>query len=360
MNVLFAERNHRFKYIADWLQNLGHNVYLGEWEVDVKDFKKMEIDFCFIWSGNRFHQRKVVESCIKMNMPHTFAELGWFPQFDYIYADQGGPNGLSRLHTDDLSWVDDQDYENLKVFREDYKKGHKPTDDGYILVPLQLSWDVAMRQWSPCKTVHEIVALARKTFPNDKLIFRKHPKDKGEYPELEIDWSEGVRGSKEEMIMAASHVWGMNSTMLLESALMEKPTTCVGKNFLSIGDNREQALAALVAYQLPLKPCDFSPWLREGRALSFLNEPMKNAPKRPTIATTDKPKVDTPPMTKKEFTKKISGHHVTEISRLLKTIGKLDCRSYLEVGAMYGDTFLAIGSAREKAVAIDLPGGAFG
>lgn len=378
MNILFAGKEHRFKYLANWFGSMGHNAFLTDWDIGVTDIDNMKIDFCFLWSGNRKHQQKIVKSCMTRKLPHMYAELGWFPQNDYIYVDQGGPNGLSRLHKDDLSWVDDQDYENLSIFREDYKKGLKTTDEGYILVPLQLSWDVAIKKWAPCKTVAETVDLARKTFPNDKLIFRRHPKDKNEYPELEIDWSEGSRGTKEEMIMAASHVWGMNSTMLMESALMQKPTTCVGKNFLSIGDNQEQALAALVAYQLPLKECDFSPWMRKGRALACVRDVMKIAPKRALMqrlpqekstrladsAVITTKKNTTKPMNKHanetELKKKSTGHHITEISRLLKLIGKLDCRSYLEVGAMYGDTFLSIGSTMDKAVAIDAPGFARG
>lgn len=41
-------------------------------------------------------------------------------------------------------------------------------------------------------------------------------------------------------------------------------------------------------------------------------------------------------------------------------LGKLGCESYLEIGSRYGDSFLAIGSAMKKAVAVDLPGSHWG
>lgn len=46
---------------------------------------------------------------------------------------------------------------------------------------------------------------------------------------------------------------------------------------------------------------------------------------------------------------------MTEFSRFLYHIGKLGCRTYLEVGCCHGDTFLAIGCNMELAVGVELP-----
>lgn len=44
----------------------------------------------------------------------------------------------------------------------------------------------------------------------------------------------------------------------------------------------------------------------------------------------------------------------TELARFLRLIERYECRSYLEVGAAGGETFLFIGSTMERAVAVNL------
>lgn len=277
MNILLAGKHKKqYSKLAKWLESKGHKIYYSGWSVYMRKLNLLNIGFVFIWNGSKGGQKKMGSRCRVLKIPHAYVEVAWFPQNSNIYIDPTGTNGAAKLHNDSLDWVTAKDYQNMEVLREEYKQGIEATDEGYVLVPLQLPQDISVRAWSPYSQVKDIVRVARETFPDRKIIFRKHPKDRAKYPSLGIDWSEGYAKSKMGMIMAASEVWGMNSTLLVESALVGKKVTCLGKNFLDLGDNREHALAALVALELPFrgknKNADYGDWMVEGRPYHWLSK----------------------------------------------------------------------------------------
>lgn len=65
----------------------------------------------------------------------------------------------------------------------------------------------------------------------------------------------------------------------------------------------------------------------------------------------------------KSFSGKPFPQHETEITTLRRLMVSMDCQSYLEIGARYGDSFHFLASALPKAsraVAVDMPGGPWG
>ena len=249
-------------------------VYLDYHNWHLNKIKKVDrLDRIYFWNGEYSFLKEAKQYCQSMGIGIYNCEVAWFPQTDYIYVDKFGTNGNSSLFFDDLSWLDEKDYENLEVMRSLYCEGLKASDKGYVFVPLQLADDTSITSWSPLRWVGDVVRRAQQMFPDKEIIFRKHPKDKKTYKDLGICESlkKGEDADLKELIMGSSLVWGMNSTVLIEAALMGKKVITCGKSFLNIGQSREEALAALVASQINVGQRDLSFWMRSGRSLEHLD-----------------------------------------------------------------------------------------
>lgn len=262
-----------YKPLTDWYVEQGHDVsYLWYRNWSISKLRAANPDVVYFWNGEYDWLYETKRWCEEKRIEYYSVEIGWFPQTDSIYVDHHGTNGRCSLHFDDLGWLECADYTRLEQKRLGYLEGVNKWSGGYVLVPLQLTDDTTMQYWSPVKGNVAVVNMARRMFPDRKIIVRRHPKDRrNSYSELNIDWAEGETKSIEDMIMGAELVWGMNSTTLSEAALMGKPVIAAGKSFLNIGQDRNQALAAMVAREIPMNTVDLSPWMRPGRGLDHLN-----------------------------------------------------------------------------------------
>ena len=261
--------------LTGYYKSRGHEVcYLGynNWGTH-KLHSLKHLDRVYFWNGEYPFLSGAKKYCSSKNIEVFNCEVAWFPQSQFIYVDRRGTNGNSSLFYDDLSWLEDSDYRNLEIVRESYKGNFKASDKGYVLVPLQLANDTSVVKWSPLRWVGDVVRAAQQTFPDREIIFRKHPKDTKSYGDLGICDSlrKGSGSDLKSLIMGSSLVWGMNSTVLLEAALMGKKVVTCGKSLLNIGQNREEALAALVSSQIGVGQRDLSFWMRSGRSLEHLN-----------------------------------------------------------------------------------------
>lgn len=270
--------NEFYKPLMDAHRKMGHKVDLlwyNNW--NLAKLQKANPDIVYFWNGEYSFLKRAKNWCSDNNIPSFCLELAWFPQGKSIYCDYHGTNGRCSLHFDDLSWLERDDYTRLFLKREEYRDGLSEWSGKYVLVPLQLTHDTTMQHWSPLKANAKVIATALRMFPDKKVVFRKHPKDKKKYHDLErehnikVDWEFGHSRPLKEMILGADLVWGMNSTVLSEAALMGKPVIAAGRSFLNIGQNREQALAAMVAREIPIDTEDVTPWTRRGRGLEHLS-----------------------------------------------------------------------------------------
>lgn len=226
-------------------------------------------DVVYIWNG--------AYPCIRDSVPREledagvrviYVEIGWFPQDEFLYFDPRGTNAYSDLMRSPLDWLEPGDFLRLDEMSESYREGRPLEKKGYVFAPLQLSVDTQVALWSPFKYMGDFIRHTRWVFRDKKVIFRRHPKDEKTYADLGIG-REG-EGDLKDLICGADLVYGINSTVLLEAALMGKDVVATGTSFLNMGPSRRHALAALVARQVPSGEADLTPWIRPGRGLEHL------------------------------------------------------------------------------------------
>jgi hypothetical protein len=276
MKVLFitwaghAFARSRLARLKQFHHDRGDNV--GWTNFSARDLPQ-QLDGCelaYVWNGAYNHiQRTVIEPLKQSGCKIVFVEIAWFPQGEFLYFDKSGTNGNCSLFDDDLSWLEDFDFRRLDVFSEMYRGGRSLESKGYIFAPLQLSSDTQITHWSPYKRMDDFIDHCREKFRGMEIIFRKHPKDRGSYARKGIG-SEG-EGDLRDLICGAELVYGINSTVILEAALIGKPVAAIGKCLINIGDERRRSLAALLARQVPISATDFGPWIRPGRGLEHLS-----------------------------------------------------------------------------------------
>lgn len=257
------------KRLIEYHQSKGDRVsYISYRDRDILE-KASGADVAYIWNGSYpGPPAEAVKMLRDQKCKMVFMEVGWFPQGQYLYFDSEGTCGACSLFKDPLEWLKASDFERLDRMRTEYREGREMEDRGYVLVPLQVPDDQQIRKWSPYRWMGAFVTDTRERFKGKKVIFRRHPKDSRSYDDLDLG-DEG-RGNLKDLIAGASLVYGINSTVLLEASLMGKPVVSIGKSFLSIGQSREHALAALLARQVPVTTTNFKPWADEGRGLEHL------------------------------------------------------------------------------------------
>jgi len=244
--------------------------------VKAVQFKQLELaaevgkhDIVYLWNGALPTMRAMAAAFRETGARVVFCEAGWFPQRKYFYMDAAGAKGNSSLFLDPLDWLTDQDFARLEAVRRAYRGGRELSSGGYVLVPLQLAHDTQIQFWSPFATMAEFIEHCREVFRGRKVIFRKHPRDGTNYGEATADGG----GDLKDLICGADLVYGINSTVLLEAALIGKPVVAVGKSLLSIGPSREHALAALLARQVPVGKADLRRWMGKGSGLDHYELP---------------------------------------------------------------------------------------
>ena len=260
------------KPVFNWHKSQGHKVkFVNYRHGDFSHHLKGQ-DLVYFWNGEYDFLKQIKKKLHGDGGKSINVEVGWFPQSENTYYDWRGTNGNCSLRYDSLDWLEPEDYDNLDALAESYREGLIPTKEGYVLVPLQLGRDTAIQKWSPLKRMGDVIRMAREMFPHKEILFRRHPKDSHDYADLINDITLGEKRPLKELIMGADLVWGMNSTVLTEAALMGKEVKACGVSLLHNGTCQRDALAALVARQIPKETTDITPWMRRGRGLEHLSE----------------------------------------------------------------------------------------
>jgi len=273
MNILLYTR---YRVYMDWLPNFmrffqarGCRVFHVSGRKALPfAFRKLvpHMDHVFVWNGNREHERTLVSLCVKWQIPHSFLESGFFPQKNYYTLDRRGVNAKSELMEDDLSWVSDVHIRSLEQMRSAYigSKRHRGSGE-YVLAPLQLEKDSVIVLHSPFKTMQAFIEHVEEKFPDRKIIFKTHPKDENA-KSYRVSAKNALvhQGNFLEMVIDASLVYGINSTTLLEAALLGAPVVATGDGFLKQHAHQvEKLLAAVVDMQIPIEEKDISYWLEK-------------------------------------------------------------------------------------------------
>lgn len=220
-------------------------------------------DHVFIWNGQDVGCEWVRRACIEEGKPYTFFEWGFFAQREHFHFDPSGIAGDSSL-CESLDWVTPSMIDAYRAFRDDFLGARglrwKGDASGPVVVPLQIEHDSSIIFHSPIKQMSELVRHVADMHPDRRIRVVKHPGN----PHQRIGdgrW-EIVPGRTIDAAQCAGLVVGLNSTSLLETAMLGVPTVAMGRCPLaSNADGVERLLAACVARQIPKFASDLTPWL---------------------------------------------------------------------------------------------------
>jgi capsule polysaccharide modification protein KpsS len=215
----------------------------------------------FMWNGEESNHAVIKRLCSDCGVPYSILEVGFFPQKQFYIIDKKGINANSSIMEKRLQ-VSEEDLASYEAFREMYLAGRTwRRTNKYILAPLQLGKDTNIKLHSPFKSMQHFIGHVEAEFPGKKIIFKRHPLDKGVY-KVAGGNEFIVGGNILDIAQDAEMVYGINSTSLLETAMLGVPTTAVGNGFLKAhGDDIRTLLAYLCKMQVPVSATDLTRWL---------------------------------------------------------------------------------------------------
>lgn len=222
-------------------------------------------DHVYIWNGSGAPGLRVARYAAESGTRLFCVEHGHFPQSKFIHVAEGG---LFGRHPN--RWVDWEreltqgEWEAFRKARASLERWRNPSRE--VLVPLQLPKDCTMRLFSNGYTNDYLV---RGYFGRDKWI-RHHPKSSFRHK-----WPNQVdnRPNLNEVLGTYERVTGINSTVLLEAALMGLEVTNLGQSYLDwCHHDHDVAAAAVLSNQIPINATDLTPWMRPHRGLEQLTE----------------------------------------------------------------------------------------
>jgi len=188
-----------------------------------------EAAFVFVWNGLQNHTPLAVEYCKRNGVPYCVFEYGMLPQSDTFFIDPCGLVGRSKL-MGELSWVTKQDIEAMVAKRELLQKQHPISDNGDILLVMQIWQDTQVLYNTPYRTMYDFVYHMGEVFGKDRIVVRPHPQGEQDYSDT------GVRVQNPKTIgfldaaSAVHSVVGLTSTCLYEAGIL-------GKAVLALGDH---------------------------------------------------------------------------------------------------------------------------
>jgi hypothetical protein len=202
-------------------------------------------DFVFCWNGSSPGDLITATLAAAAGAKMLFSEQGWFPQSKTLYFDMTGTNARCSTRHKFYPALDDKSQSRFIKLRSDYLKAigmeqlfdstafsiAPPDLSKPIFVPLQDERDLNIVQDAPFKKMDEFVGFLHERLPGMTLLVRPHPKfpnpHLSEYANVVID------DPKKPMFQSLSEcgmVVGINSTTLLESALLGKTVVSYGES----------------------------------------------------------------------------------------------------------------------------------
>ncbi|MCO1333548.1 hypothetical protein MO867_04260 [Microbulbifer sp. OS29] len=198
-----------------------------------------------IWNGLPHYQQNFIDLARNMNpnQKFSFLEAGWFPQAGTYYEDPLGVNAQSEISFTkprDISLEERQNVIQWKLsYREKYKS-NDISDNGYVFIPLQLETDTNITKFSPFPTMNDFLKWVEpRVDPNINIIARQHPLDRRSLHNF-LPRNSRVKLDNEtplhQLISKSNCILGINSTVLLETLIYEKPVYAVGDGVFSGSD----------------------------------------------------------------------------------------------------------------------------
>lgn len=243
-------------------QRMPNNPIVSFWEfVDHAKYS----NFIFIWNGKQCYGSLITDLCNNKNIPKCYIEWGLLPQSDNFLLDPTGFCGDSIL-CNDLSWIDAKDLNNLHNTRKLLNQEYSISNDGYILVPLQIENDSQVLYYSKYLNMYDFVCDIISMFPQQKIVIKTHPKNNTTkyLKSWNNEYTEKMKSNKVTIIDSnmpflklaskASKIVGLTSTALYESAILGKKVIALGNHPLkNIEYNIDKILAGILALNINRK-----------------------------------------------------------------------------------------------------------
>ena len=249
-------------YLIEYMRSKDCIVEYNKIEVSEEHLANLssKSDIVIIWNGEKNYYKPIKALCMNRNIPLYIAEVGYFPQKDFFTLDRIGINATSELMQDNLSWVTEKHMVKLEETRIRLLGNRTVKSSGYIFVPLQLPSDTNIISSSPFKNMAEFIKYLEEKFKGQRVIAKRHPYDRTEYYSDSIEIV--ISGDSLDYIVGADSVYGINSTVLLEAAVLGVPVEAIGDGFLKTHEGCVQTmLAALVARQIPINTLNLGVWI---------------------------------------------------------------------------------------------------
>jgi GT2 family glycosyltransferase len=258
------------KGLISYLEGKGNDVRWWDqhWSFSCKDPNKWEsgfwdghlrgADLAFCWGKAHPVYKEFLKGCDRHNVHCHSLEVAWFPQSKFYFTDPNGINASASIMEDDLMWVGKTQFEKLERLRETYLQGREWKGGDCILVPLQVDSDTNVVLHSKF-TNQSFIEHVEKRFEGKRILFKKHPKNPDNHKlRTNCEW---VDGNFLDLAQNAGLVYGMNSTCLLEAALMKVPCIASEACYLSAHNGQvERLLAALADKQIPVGETELDYW----------------------------------------------------------------------------------------------------
>jgi hypothetical protein len=202
-------------------------------------------EFVFCWNGSSAGDVVTATIAQAHGAKMVFSEQGWFPQASTIYFDLSGCNGKCGTRNRRFPILNEGDTKRFMAYRKIYIDAiaqtgmfdsqtfviRSPDLSKPVFVPLQDERDLNIIQDSPFKTMNEFVGFLSRSYPSHQFVVRPHPK----FPKPALDSYANVQLDDPkrpmfESLAICGMVAGINSTALLESALL-------GFTVLSVGES---------------------------------------------------------------------------------------------------------------------------
>ena len=250
--------------LARGFQRLGHQVYFYvhpdayhedippalTWQCHDHEhlqhvFDNFQPEFVFCWNGSSAGDITTATLAQANGAKMVYSEQGWFPQAPTLYFDLAGCNGKCGTKNRTYPRLTEEQANGFLSRRKAYIKTVAPGElfdaehftirppdlSKPVFVPLQDERDLNIVQDSPFKTMDDFVSFVANRYHQQRFVVRPHPKYPNPalktYPNVVLD---DPKRPMFESLAGCGMVIGINSTTLLESALLGFTVISMGES----------------------------------------------------------------------------------------------------------------------------------
>ena len=250
--------------LTEMLNDRGYSV-----DITTNARKIKDQDEVIIWNGQLPSDQMAIRKCQHLKLNHCFLEVGYFGQKTGLLLSRHGSTGGALFSGETFRSNTPEDEQYLNEFFQQYALGRRRETGSHILVMLQVQTDTAIKNYSPFKSMQQLVNYVEKRFPTDEVRIKAHPLQAD--IELRTRYPIIRSGSLWDHLLSAKLCVGINSTSLYEAILAGVPTMSLGGCVLQREPNKHREIVReLLRRQIPLEGCDdFDERVRRSLGRSF-------------------------------------------------------------------------------------------